>query len=146
MNRWPDRVAAYIGLANCSYRLGRLAEAEALLRDAADRFPKEGAVFNNLAQVLSERNKTEEALQAAQQAVCLGGPLKGIYLETLEEILSSILFRDCSETPEPQGDRVRSGVSFSAAREPSSNALYRHTGPQGSTAPRCAPASVRSPF
>jgi hypothetical protein len=86
MDRWPESVAAHIGLANCRYRLGRLSEAEAVLREAACRFPREGSVFNNLAQILSEGNKTEEALEAARKAVGCGGPLKRIYLETLEEI------------------------------------------------------------
>jgi Flp pilus assembly protein TadD len=66
--------------------LGRLAAAEEVLREASRQFPDEGGVFNNLAQVLFERHKQQEALEAARRAVELGGPLVEAYRNTLAEI------------------------------------------------------------
>jgi tetratricopeptide (TPR) repeat protein len=86
LKRWPSSLAARIGLGNCWYALGRLAAAEEVLREASRQFPDEGGVFNNLAQVLFERHKQQEALEAARRAVELGGPLVEAYRNTLAEI------------------------------------------------------------
>lgn len=84
--RWPDSLGARMGLGNSYYAYGDGASAEAAFREAARRFPTSGSAFNNLAQVLWERGKQEDALQAAQRAVELGGPLVDVYRKTLEEI------------------------------------------------------------
>jgi tetratricopeptide (TPR) repeat protein len=86
INRWPDHLASRIGLANSFYALGNLPSAEAALVEASARFPREGIVFNNLAQVLYEQGKVEEALAAARRAVELGGAFKDEFQRTLEEI------------------------------------------------------------
>jgi hypothetical protein len=86
LKRWPSSLAARIGLGNCWYALGHLAAAEEVLREASRQFPDEGGVFNNLAQVLFERHKQQEALEAAQRAVELGGPLVETYRKTLAEV------------------------------------------------------------
>lgn len=83
---WPSSLAARIGLGNCWYALGHLAAAEEVLREASRQYPDEGGVFNNLAQVLFERHKQREALEAARRAVELGGPLVEAYRKTLAEI------------------------------------------------------------
>ena len=88
LNRWPNNLGAYIGIGNCYYALGEFKAAEATLRDAADIFPNEGVVLNNLAQVLLEQNKYNEALKSIHKAILLGGPLSLLYQKTLEEILS----------------------------------------------------------
>ncbi|MGD8668032.1 MAG: tetratricopeptide repeat protein, partial [Desulfobacterales bacterium] len=56
--------------------------------NATDRFPYEGVAFNNLAQVLWEQGKKQEALKAARQAVKLGGPHAEQFRKTLDEIQS----------------------------------------------------------
>jgi hypothetical protein len=84
--RWPDNLFARIGLGNSYYALGDKESAEAAFREATRRFPTNGAAFNNLAQVLWEQGKQEDALEAARMAVKLGGPLANVYRKTLEEI------------------------------------------------------------
>ena len=86
LSRWPDSLGARIGLGNSYYSLGDKVSAERTFRAATHRFPNDGSVFNNLAQVLWEQGKEEDALEAAQKAVELGGPLVEMYLKTLEEI------------------------------------------------------------
>lgn len=86
VNRWPASLAARIGLSNSYYALGHLALAETALRQASIRFPREGIVFNNLAQVLYEQGKVDQALEAARQAVGLGGVFIDEFRRTLEEI------------------------------------------------------------
>lgn len=86
LNRWPNSLAAHIGMGNCWYGLGNLESAESVLRDASLRFPEEGTVFNNLAHVLFERGDLEGAENAARRAVTLGGPLVKVYRQTLKEI------------------------------------------------------------
>ncbi|HSO18830.1 MAG TPA: hypothetical protein VLT88_05205, partial [Desulfosarcina sp.] len=65
-----------------------LEAAEKVLQDAAQAFPAQGVVFNNLAQVLMDQGRKDEALHAARRAVALGGPLKAQFEATLEEIRS----------------------------------------------------------
>ncbi|MCK4486290.1 MAG: tetratricopeptide repeat protein, partial [Desulfobacterales bacterium] len=84
--RWPDSLGAHIGLGNSYYALGDKNSAEAAFRQATRRFPTNGSAFNNLAQVLWELGKHQEALEAARQAVKLGGPLVNTYRETLQQI------------------------------------------------------------
>lgn len=86
LNRWPQSLAAHIGLSNAYYALGDLKSAEEVLQKTTKRFPAEGTAFNNLAQVLWERGKKQQALDAARQAVRLGGPLVEQYQKTLDEI------------------------------------------------------------
>jgi tetratricopeptide (TPR) repeat protein len=86
LNRWPDSLPAAVGLGVCLYRTGELAAAEAHFRDATVKFPHEGVVFNNLAQVLIDRGNKAEARQAVLTAIEIGGPLKADYERTLEEI------------------------------------------------------------
>jgi Tfp pilus assembly protein PilF len=48
--------------------------------------PQNGMAFNNLAHVLAEQGRLQEALTAAQRAVDLGGPFIDIFHQTREEI------------------------------------------------------------
>lgn len=89
LKRWPDNLAAYIGLGNSRYALGELYAAEQALLEASRRFPNEGAVFNNLAQILLETNQYQAAESAARRAVELGGPMADVFRQTLEDIISS---------------------------------------------------------
>lgn len=86
LNRWPGNLSAQIGIGNTAYRLNNLAQAEAAFRQAAQDHPDSVAAFNNLAQTLADQTRYEEAMEAARQAVSLGGPL----LQTAQETLADI--------------------------------------------------------
>lgn len=91
LGRWPGNVTASVGLANQQYAAGRLQEAEAVLRQAAARHPDSIPVINNLAQVVSDLGRHEEALaligQAAQRD---SGPFAAATRETRALILQRI--------------------------------------------------------
>lgn len=86
LKRWPDSLGAFMGLGNSRYALGDLAGAEEVFREAVRLYPDAASAFNNLAQVLAEQGKRDEALAAAGRAVELGGPLLETYRKTLREI------------------------------------------------------------
>lgn len=86
LSQWPDSLGALMGLGNSRYALGNAAGAEEAFRCAARLHPDAAPAFNNLAQVLSERGKRDEALAAAKRAVEIGGPLVETYRATLREI------------------------------------------------------------
>lgn len=83
---WPQSFYARIGLSNSYYKLGDLKSAEEVLQKTTRDFPAQGDAFNNLAQVLWEQGKKQEALKAARHAVALGGPRVEQYQKTLAEI------------------------------------------------------------
>ena len=90
IEKWPDNFHARMGIGNAYYAMGDLPAAERSFAEAARQFPTEGATFNNLAQVLFEQGKKKAALAAAEKAVSMGGPMSGVFQETLEEIKSSL--------------------------------------------------------
>jgi tetratricopeptide (TPR) repeat protein len=69
----------------CRYGQGDLNAAEEIFRDATLKFPDEGVLFNNLAQVLMDQGRKREAREAAMRAVELGGPLKAHFENTFED-------------------------------------------------------------
>jgi tetratricopeptide (TPR) repeat protein len=87
LGRWPENVNARVGLANTHHALGELAEAEAVLREAARREPDSVVVLNNLAQTLSDLGRNEEALPVIERASAAGGPFAGAVQKTRETIL-----------------------------------------------------------
>lgn len=86
LERWPKSLIGRVGLGNTSYALGDLDRAEAAFRQASLEHPESVIALNNLAQTLADRGKLAEALEAAQQAVKLGGPLEAATRATLEDI------------------------------------------------------------
>ncbi len=86
LRRWPDSLNGAIGLANVAYAQRDLPAAESALREAVKRHPDSAVALNNLAQVLSEQNRTEEALTLIDAAVALGGPFAAAAQETREQI------------------------------------------------------------
>jgi tetratricopeptide (TPR) repeat protein len=86
LERWHSSLGALMGLGNSRYALGDLIGAEQAFRHAAEAHPKTGASFNNLAHVLAEQGRYNEALQMAIRAVDIGGPNRSLYLRTLKEI------------------------------------------------------------
>jgi hypothetical protein len=86
LRRWPGSLAGQMGRGNTAYALKDFATAEAAFRQATHDHPSTSAAFNNLAQVLADRGKLDEAIAAAEHAVSLGGPLLPATQATLEEI------------------------------------------------------------
>jgi tetratricopeptide (TPR) repeat protein len=90
LGRWPENLAASVGLANAYYKERRLAQAEATLRRAAAQHPDSVVVLNNLAQTLSDLGRNDEALRVIEHAAALGGPLRAAVEETRGTILQRI--------------------------------------------------------
>ena len=90
LTRWPQSLTARMGLGNSYYYLGDLKGAENTFREATEFHPQSAPAFNNLAQVLLEQGRKQEALAAAQKAVALGGPMKSESEKTLREIQSKM--------------------------------------------------------
>ena len=90
LTRWPGSLPALMGLGNSYYALEDLPQAESAFREATERYPLVAPAYNNLAQVLLEQGRKQEALAAAQKAVSLGGPLVSVSKKTLQEIRSKI--------------------------------------------------------
>jgi cytochrome c-type biogenesis protein CcmH/NrfG len=90
LQTWPDNMTALIGLGNAYYAAADLTSAEAVLRRAVQTDPANPIAHNNLAQVLFETGKRNEALQQALRAVEIGGPLEAVFRQTLEEIKSAV--------------------------------------------------------
>jgi hypothetical protein len=86
--RWPESLNARLGLGNSYYAMRDLNGAESAFREATELHPQSAAAYNNLAYVLLEQGRMQEALAAAQKAVALGGPLKSESEQTLQEIQS----------------------------------------------------------
>jgi tetratricopeptide (TPR) repeat protein len=87
LGRWPGNLPAHIGLANSHYALGELKDAESVLRRAADHHPDAVVVLNNLAQVVSDQKRNDEALALIERAAALGGPFADAVRATRELIL-----------------------------------------------------------
>lgn len=86
LKRWETSFAAWMGLGNSRYSLHDLAGSAAAFQQATLLQPQNGMAFNNLAHVLAEQGKQDEALSAAQRAVDLGGAFLDTFRQTLEEI------------------------------------------------------------
>lgn len=84
--RWPHNGTAWIGLGNSRYALKNPEGAEQAFRSAVDAAPRSGAAYNNLAHVLMELDRQEEALEVINQAIQLGGPLAEVFQKTRTEI------------------------------------------------------------
>jgi tetratricopeptide (TPR) repeat protein len=91
LDRWPGNLSVQIGVGNAAYQLHDLARAESAFRQAAQDHPDSVAALNNLAQTLSDQTRYPEALQAAQRAVSLGGPLLQTAQGTLAEIRRAMI-------------------------------------------------------
>jgi hypothetical protein len=68
LERWPGDLGGNIGLANAHYALGELDRAEAALRRALAEHPDSIVVLNNLAQILSDAGRSDEALEVIDRA------------------------------------------------------------------------------
>lgn len=68
LKRWPSNLPAAIGLANAQHEGRDDAAAIETLRQARGRHPKSVIVMNNLAQLLSDTGRNEEALSVVDNA------------------------------------------------------------------------------
>ncbi|MDD5336125.1 MAG: PA2778 family cysteine peptidase [Rhodoferax sp.] len=73
LQRWPDDHAALLGAGNTAYALGQAAAAIGAYQAAVHEHPDFADAWNNLAQVLLEQGRRDEAAQAIGKAVVLGG-------------------------------------------------------------------------
>lgn len=85
LSRWPESLAAAVGLGNVRYRLGDGDGAAEAFRMAVDRHPGAAAAWNNLAHVQLELGRLAGAEDSALRAVELGGA-EGPYAATLAEV------------------------------------------------------------
>jgi tetratricopeptide (TPR) repeat protein len=93
VRRWPENFAAWGGLGNFSFKTGDMATAARAFKRAVQLDPASGPALNNLACVLLKMGRRDEALQAAQKAVTLGGPFLEEFRKTLNEIKKTALPR-----------------------------------------------------
>lgn len=73
LQRWPNNLVLAIGLGNTSYAAGDQPGAERAFRTAAERHSS-SAAWNNLAVVLDEQGRRNDAITAARKAVELASP------------------------------------------------------------------------
>lgn len=86
LDRWPQSLGAQVGLGNSRYALGDLREAETAFRAATRDHPQAAVAFNNLAQVLADQGRWNEAEPMARKAVEIGGDNAGHFRQTLAHI------------------------------------------------------------
>ena len=84
--RWPGNLALLLGLGNTAYAAGDLAAASDAYQRASEKHPDSGPAFNNLAVVLMELGRLQEARAAAEKALALGGAWRQAAQETLASI------------------------------------------------------------
>jgi hypothetical protein len=84
--KWPNDLIARIGLGNAAYGRQDYVEAEAEYRRAVKDHPHSGDAWNNLAQVLHDLGRFQDALAAINHAVKIGGNRKPIYELTMKSI------------------------------------------------------------
>lgn len=89
LSRWPQNLAAHLGLGNAKYALRDLPGATAAYRRVTQQHPRFADAWNNLAQAMFELGVRDEALAAARRAVAIGGPRLDTYRQTLEHIQRS---------------------------------------------------------
>jgi hypothetical protein len=88
LDRWPDSPQALMGLGNSLYGSGLEAGSAAIFDRLCRQMPPYAPGCNNLAHVLMTMNRLDEALTAARKAVDQGGPMAGVFEETLNAVLS----------------------------------------------------------
>ncbi len=86
LERWPKNLIARIGLGNVAFSQGDFDVAERSYRRATVDHPESGDAWNNLAQVLLELDRKDDALRAVTRAISLGGPRLENYQRTLSNI------------------------------------------------------------
>lgn len=89
LTRNPDSVLAWTNLGNTEMRLGESAAAEEAFRKAIALDPEAADTLNNLAWLLFEQKRLEEAEPLARRAVAIAAPDPWLRLDTLGQILAA---------------------------------------------------------
>lgn len=84
--RWPEQAVFALGVANSRYARGDRAGAEQVYRKAIAAFPDDPVAYNNLALVLADLERWEEAERMVARALAIGGPLRAEFLDTQRRI------------------------------------------------------------
>ncbi|MCC5857992.1 MAG: PA2778 family cysteine peptidase [Ectothiorhodospiraceae bacterium] len=85
--RWPDQAGFHLALVNLDMAAGDLEAAEHAARRGLDQANGgHGVLYNNLAQVLAQQQRWDEAEQAAMAAVAEGGRFAESFARTLEQV------------------------------------------------------------
>jgi tetratricopeptide (TPR) repeat protein len=90
LERWPDNLAAQIGLANIHHQRGDYARAVTILRSAQQKHPQSSIITNNLAQALSDWGRNTEALALIDKASDPQNPYAAEIRSTRQLILQRI--------------------------------------------------------
>jgi len=85
----PGSVLAWTNLGNAEMQLGRRAAAEEAFRKALDLAPDAADTLNNLAWLLFEEKRIDEAEPLARRAVITNAPDPWMRLDTLARILAA---------------------------------------------------------
>jgi tetratricopeptide (TPR) repeat protein len=103
LQRWPQSLGARMGLGNSRYALGDLRGAEQAFRTATQDHPRAAVAFNNLAQVLADQLRWDEAERAAQMATEIDGDNAEVFRQTLAHIQTQRNnSQDIRESPDNQ--------------------------------------------
>lgn len=123
LKRWPDSLAGHMGRGNTAYALKDLVTAESAFRRAVQAHPDTPAALNNLASLLAERGNYGEAMEFAERAVNLGGPLLAQTQATLAEI------REKSEAAAKAAAEHRAAEAAAAANAAGASAAPKSAQP-----------------
>jgi len=86
--RWPNSRLLGMGLGNSYYQSGNLSKAEESYTGVVSKHPDYAPAHNNLAQIMMEQGKLNNAKKHAEHAVALGDSHQKLYQSTLDDILS----------------------------------------------------------
>ena len=86
VRRWPDDLTLAVGWGNATYAAGDLDRSERAFREALEHHPGSGTIMNNLANVVAQAGRLEEAESLAERAVSIPGSHHDAALGTLQEI------------------------------------------------------------
>ena len=82
MQRWPQQTVFALGVANSRYSRGELVAAEEGYREVIRKFPRDPAAYNNLAWMLAEQQRWQEASELVTAGLALEGPLQAELRDT----------------------------------------------------------------
>ena len=88
--RWPDNYLFRMGLGINAYNAGKLDIAESAFRKVTEMKPDNTAALNNLATVLQDLGRLDEALAVADQAVAHGDQWQAQALATRNGIRQAL--------------------------------------------------------
>jgi len=86
LTRWPHNLAALMGFGNTRYAAGDVETARKTFRQAVLLHPDAAEAWNNLAVSLGDEGRHDDAVEAAREAVRLGGPNEAAARQTLAEL------------------------------------------------------------